>query len=155
MNRAMRQPTRAHVHRWAIGAGAALMLTGLGVAGTAPSAASPTATGLPQFGNGRIAFSEASGTLDILTVDPDGSDEVNLTSDPAQQCCPDFSLDGQKITYFQSVGGTGEIFVMNADGSNRVNLTNDGEQDENPSFSGDRSKIAFASLRSGNTATSG
>lgn len=93
---------------------------------------------------GRIAFSsDRGGYQDIHVMDADGSNQVNLTNDPAYDEWPTWSPDGSKIAFLSRRDGDWEIYAMNADGSNRARLTNGGAS--LPAWSPDGSKIAFTS----------
>jgi len=92
--------------------------------------------------NGRIAFSsDRSGTQDIWSINPDGSDPVQLTSDPGIETTPAWSPDGLRIAYSRD----SEIWVMNADGSNKVRLTSKPPDANSPAWSPDGTRIAFTS----------
>ena len=70
--------------------------------------------------NGRIAFeSNRDGNLEIYSMNPDGSDQVNLTNDPAEDPDPVWSPDGTRIAFVTASEGHRNIYVMNADGSGR------------------------------------
>jgi Tol biopolymer transport system component len=95
--------------------------------------------------NGKIAFTSYSGggSTDILSIDPDGSDQTRLSGGSK----PTWSPDGTKIAFTQA----DDIYVMNADGSNQTNLTNDPAWEGRPAWSPDGTKIAFDSGRDGNS----
>jgi Tol biopolymer transport system component len=110
--------------------------------------------------NGKIAFAGPVGadpnSPDIWTVDPDGSDLINLTSNsPAGDYGPSWSPDGTKIAYSSGYGYTSppanpgpspEIFVMGPDGSNRTQVTHKDEVTyfrNAPAWSPDGTRIAF------------
>ena len=90
----------------------------------------------------------AEGLHDGWTVRPEWL--LNLTRHPAGDSFPDWSPDGQRVTFESNRDGNYEIYVVGADGSNPVNLTNDLGYDGVPSWSPDGSRIAFCSSRDGN-----
>jgi TolB protein len=77
----------------------------------------------------QIAFiSSRDGNPEIYVMNADGSDQRNLTNNPAQESAQgDFSwsLDGTQILFHSDRDGNQEVYIMNADGSNPVNLSND------------------------------
>jgi Tol biopolymer transport system component len=113
-------------------------------------AATPASATFPGT-NGRIAFmSDATGSLDIYTMNPDGSEVVNVTDAagaPAFDFEPDWSPDGTKIVFRGGRGNEGEIYTMNADGTGLTQLTSNSFKDYSPTWSPDGSTIAFASNR--------
>ncbi len=73
-----------------------------------------------------IAFvSIRADNWDIYLIQPDGSQETRLTSQPKVDSEPAFSPDGRQIAYRSRQDGSSDIFIMGADGSNPVNLIND------------------------------
>ena len=110
--------------------------------------------------NGKIAFNSDRGLgddLDIWTMNPDGSNRVNLTAGSrGEDASPVWSADGQKILFISnretpgnptppgfSEGPDFEIFVMNADGSNQRQITFNELDDEAPAWSPTGKRIAF------------
>jgi Tol biopolymer transport system component len=134
---------------------AVLVLAGVVVlAGTIPAAAQDTAP------NGKIAFSSsADGDHDIYTMNPDGSELVNLTDafGDATDDDPNWSPDGSKIAFASGRAGgedhlfANNIFVMNADGSDQIQLTFEADHQFSvqPSWSPDGAQLAFTSDREG------
>lgn len=95
-------------------------------------------------GNGKITFhSFRDGNNEIYTMNPDGTNPVNLTNNAAFDALPSFSFDGRKIVFNSERDGNREIYVMNADGTNQTRLTNNSDWDQSPAFSPDGSKIVF------------
>ena len=73
-------------------------------------------------GNGKIAFSAfRNGNMDVYTVNPDGSGQTRLTSDPEWEYDPAWSPDGSKIAYTRWIDDFGhkDVYVMDADGANK------------------------------------
>jgi Tol biopolymer transport system component len=96
----------------------------------------------------KIAFASTRDTnSEIFVMDPNGSNIVRLTSNPAADGQPVWSPDGTKIAFATDRDGNDEIYVMNADGSGQVNLTNHAGSDLVPAWSPDGTKIAFQSDR--------
>jgi uncharacterized repeat protein (TIGR01451 family) len=117
--------------------GAAVLLAGL------LSAADRAAAAFPGD-NGKIAFaSNRDGNWEIYVMDPDGSAQTDLTSNPADDSQPAWSADGQKLAFASDRDGNSEIYVMNADGSGQTDLTNNAADDSYPAWSPDGKRIAF------------
>jgi Tol biopolymer transport system component len=100
---------------------------------------------------GKIAFtSNRDGNEEIYVMNADGTNQVRLTSDTADDFLPSFSTGGAKIVFYSNRDGLFEIYVMNSNGTDQTRLTNNSAVDFDPSFSPDGSKITFASNRDGN-----
>ncbi|MCK5635489.1 MAG: serine/threonine-protein kinase, partial [Anaerolineales bacterium] len=117
-----------------------------------------TATTVILGGGGKIAFvsdREDGRTLQIWTMNADGSDPRQLTYGPGDKGQPRWSTDGTKITYSAPGGSDAygndlglDIFVINADRSGEtINLTESLGDDFDPTWSPDGSQIAFTSTR--------
>lgn len=111
----------------------------------------PARAAFPGY-TGRIAFQMTNldhGTMDIYTINADGTGLTNLTNDPANDSQASWSPDGTKLVFRSDRDGNDEIYMMNADGSTVVRLTNDPANDRVPAWSPDGTRIAFASDRDG------
>lgn len=94
--------------------------------------------------NGKIACVNDGGRdTQIVTMNPDGSDWVQLTSGQGD-FDPAWSPDGTQIAFARTSGrcDLAEIFVMNADGTHQRRLTSS-RVDRHPSWSPDGTRIAF------------
>jgi Tol biopolymer transport system component len=110
--------------------------------------------------SGKIAFvsdrndpnagTQNSRACEIFVMDPNGSNQTNLTNDTAK-CdeSPTFSPNGSRIAFNSYDGNDAEIYVMGADGSNRTRLTDDRVDDNPPAFARDGTKITFGSTLDG------
>ena len=91
------------------------------VAAVTPVAAAPN--------NGRIVFvSDRTGSYQIYTMNPDGSDQVqvtNLSPTSVDLLAPSISPNGQQIVFDYDGGGGPDIYVVNVDGSGLRQVTND------------------------------
>jgi hypothetical protein len=91
--------------------------------------------------NGKIAFARSSGgdgyydAYDIYVMNADGSEETNISNNPADDRFPSWSPDGTKIIFKSDRdGGNSEIYVMNADGTGQTRLTNNPAFDDDPDW---------------------
>jgi Tol biopolymer transport system component len=104
------------------------------------------ATGSQSAGP-KIAFASSrnGGNHDIYLMDPDGSNQIRITSNAAYDDEPKWSPDGRKIAFMSKRDGNFEIYSMNADGTGQTRLTNNPAADGFPAWSPDGTKIAFVS----------
>ena len=91
---------------------------------------------------------------EIVTMNPDGRNEVILTGDSFEgdDRAPDWSPDSTMVVFMKQsqVGGCcepWEIWAVNRDGSGDTNLTNHPSDDLGPSWSPDGTEITFTSNR--------
>jgi TolB protein len=131
----------------------------LGVGLQVPSSSSSSAAGeiyLPLVAQNlplaeKIAFETLrDGNYEIYLMDPDGSNETNLTNHPANDVAPAWSPDGHRLAFVSDREGNGEIYIMDRDGSGIVRLTYNSADDGWPTWSPDGTRIAFQSDRRGN-----
>jgi WD40 repeat protein len=91
-----------------------------------------------------------SSLAEIYTIKSNGSGDVRLTNNTAQETDPAWSPDGSKIAVVSYRDGNAEIYVMDANGANVTRLTTNVAVEGDPAWSPDGSKIAFWSTRDGN-----
>lgn len=128
-----------------------------------PTKTSPTPSSKPISSLGKIVFvSDRDGNDEIYVMDADGSNQMRLTNNTANDISPKWSPDGRKIAFLSDKDWKSEkkydvysnpnsdeydVYIMNADGSNQMNITNNDVVDYSPTWSPDGSKIAFISNR--------
>ena len=67
----------------------------------------------------KILFtSTRDGNREVYIMNPDGSEQVNLTQHPADDLRAAWSPTGEQILFVSDRGGTRDLYLMNPDGSN-------------------------------------
>lgn len=103
----------------------------------------------PAADKGRIVFvSDRTGSWQIYTVNPDGTDQVqvtNLAPTDDDGLFPTLSPDGRKILFNYNVGEGPDLYVINVDGTGLQALTSD-HGSLFGHWSPDGKKIAFATV---------
>src|SRR5687767_3582778 len=78
-----------------------------------------TGPGLSPLPTQPIVFMRQPSGWDILRINPDGTGETTLTTNPRDDTFPSWSPDRTRIAYVSSrADGTG-VYVMDADGNNQ------------------------------------
>jgi len=95
--------------------------------------------------NGRISFSSnQTGSRQIYTMNPDGSDVTQLTAAAgANSVISDWSPDGSRIAFDSDRTGAVEIFTMGSDGSEVQQITHLGGFSGDPSWSPNGRHLVF------------
>jgi Tol biopolymer transport system component len=109
----------------------------------------------------KIAYSsnlarDDNGNEEIYVMNADGTGQIQLTDNPANDSFPDWSPNGKEIVFCSARDGQTDIYVMNADGSGVSRVTNIGLGSVYagncfPHWSPDGTKIAFNSAFEGNS----
>ncbi|HEY0322206.1 MAG TPA: protein kinase [Pyrinomonadaceae bacterium] len=98
-----------------------------------------------------IYSSSSSGNVDIWSMNADGSNQKQLTTDPQTDNEPAVSPDGRFIIFVSNRAGMPSLWRMDLDGGNQKQLTS-GQEDYSPQVSPDGQWIVFDSWRSGKEA---
>jgi TolB protein len=95
--------------------------------------------------NGKIVFeTNRDGNAEVYTMNPNGTNRVDLTRNPADDTDPRWSQDGTRIVFASNRTGTYQIYTMNADGSRVRRVTQDSMDDRRPTWTAD-GRILFQS----------
>jgi Tol biopolymer transport system component/DNA-binding winged helix-turn-helix (wHTH) protein len=93
--------------------------------------------------NGRLVYSSAvSGNSDLWVMQPDGSEQKQITVDPAVDRAPVGTPDNRYVVFISNRSGASQVWRMNIDGSNQLQLTN-GAGKDHPAVSPDGKWILY------------
>jgi Tol biopolymer transport system component len=105
--------------------------------------------GLAWTPDGKIIYvSDESGNADVWSMNADGSDRKQLTTDPHRDANATVSPDGRYIAFVSERTGVETIWLMNIDGSNQRPLTSN-QTARFPVFSGDSNWVYFVFWQTG------
>lgn len=92
----------------------------------------------------KIAFTSArDGNREIYIMNPDGSEQVNLTQHDAGDLQPAWSPTGEEILFVSDRDGIRDLYLMNADGSNVRRVFKRLARRESPTWAPDGKQIAY------------
>ncbi len=126
----------------------ALTVTGAGTQDTATQQI--TVNQAQQVVIGPIAYvSDAAGDNDIFTTDAQGSNNGNLTDNPAQDIHPAWSPSGATLAFVSDREGDNDIYLLETRRRTSLAIISDSSNDQQPAWSPDEQRIAFVSDRNG------
>ncbi|HEX8127745.1 MAG TPA: Calx-beta domain-containing protein [Pyrinomonadaceae bacterium] len=108
-------------------------------------------------GEGKILFtSERDGNPEIYVMDANGSNQINLTNNPAKDSTPAWSPDRTRIAFTSDRSGRSNIYVMDADGGQVRAVTHIGFDTVDfrvydPAWSPDGTKLVYVGSFMGET----
>src|SRR3989339_7259 len=72
----------------------------------------------------KIVFdSDRDGNYEIYVMNPDGSDQTNISNNSYSDMYPSWFPDVSKIAFQSNRTGYTQIFIMNSDGSGQTNIS--------------------------------
>jgi Tol biopolymer transport system component len=100
---------------------------------------------------GYIAFvSNRDGNNEIYRMRTDGSEQINLTQNAADDSSPLWDPTGEHIAFLSNrTGGVSQLFIIRLDGTGLINVSQG--QATSPVWSPDGLSLAFVSTRNGGT----
>ena len=98
---------------------------------------------------GSEAEAEPIVSREIWIMNPDGTDQVQVTFDPADDRNPSLSPNGMQIAFDSDRTGDFDIWILDLETGALTQLTDHAADDLQPEWSPDGKKIAFTSKRGG------
>ncbi|MGB5757938.1 MAG: hypothetical protein WBM50_13560 [Acidimicrobiales bacterium] len=100
--------------------------------------------GLLSLDGGRLAFAKPfAGAWDLYTLSRDGTDQLRVTHDAAQDAMPAWSPDATMIAFARGEPAQSDLYMVAADGSSLDQLTDLDGWENAPTSSPDGTRIAF------------
>ena len=92
----------------------------------------------------KIVFtSRRDGNFEIYSMNPDGSDQINLTQHRANDASPVWSPTGEQILFTSDRGGIEDLYLMDPDGTNARQVFRKSIGREYPTWSPDGKALAY------------
>jgi hypothetical protein len=104
----------------------------------------------------RIAFtSDRTGSIQVWTMNADGSGQTQFSSEGGDTSAPAWSPDGRKIAYGVSNGTDEDVDVREVNGGSRLVVAGGTGDQKLPVFSGDGSRVIFEDSSTGGLSSVG
>ena len=95
----------------------------------------------------KILFTSVrDGNREIYIMNPDGSEQVNLTQHPAEDLEAVWSPTGEQILFVSDRDGVRDLYLMDADGANVQRVFKKETYRESPTWSPDGKQIAYVHI---------
>ena len=91
-----------------------------------------------------VFMSKRDGNPEIYIMNPDGSEQVNLTQHPAADYQPAWSPNGKQILFSSDRDGIFDLYLMDADGANVRKVFANSKYRWEAAWSPDGKRIAYA-----------
>lgn len=124
----------------------------LGLIATLALVAAPAAHAAFPGDNGRIGFvSSRQGPFKVLTMNPDGTNPLALTSGANNDAYPAWSPDGRTMAFtrFHPPDGDADIYTIRSDGTQLTRLTTGPPSEFEPAWSPDGQTLLFTKVQAG------
>ena len=95
----------------------------------------------------KILFTSArDGNREVYIMNPDGSEQVNLTQHPSEDLQAVWSPTGEQILFVSDRGGVRDLYLMDPDGSKVRRVFKKEADRRDPEWSPDGKQIAYVSI---------
>ena len=91
-----------------------------------------------------VFMSKRDGNAEIYIMNPDGSEQINLTQHPAADYNPAWSPNGKHILFSSDRDGIFDLYLMDVDGTNVRRIFKSGKYRMDAAWSPDGKRIAYA-----------
>ena len=98
-------------------------------------------------GTAKVVFASfRDGNREIYLMNPDGTEQVNITNHPAEDIYPIWSPTGDQILFVSDRDGMRDLYLMDADGGNVRKIFRKSAHRAYPTWSPDGKQIAYERL---------
>lgn len=111
-------------------------------------------SGVESAPDGRIVYTvRKANSIDLWIVNPDGSENIQLTADSGLNFFPVITPDGKQILFTSSRGGNLDLWRMDLNGENQSKLTNTPEKEDTARLTPDGEWVVFRRMDENNRTT--